>query len=389
MLAAIATSISIGFNILLPVVPALVERGGPHGAAGAATAAFFGAAVAGEVFTPWLMSRWSSARLLIGGQLITAAPSLVFAIPHAPASLMLGATAARGLGMGFTIVVSTALIAELAPPERRGHSVGIFGLALTAPGIVVPSIGVTLLEAGRVDAAALIAFAISLAGAVLVFMLPRHPVRTPGSTASLLGAFRRRGLVLLFSSFVLVSSSFGGVITFVPIALPAAGIGSAAAFLFVAGVARAATRWLAGVLGDRLPGRRVLVGSIGLTALGLIALASRATPLVVVFAGIAFGAGYGGAQTAFYLGMTGRGSSRHHNAVSALWNIGIDLGSSLGGSLMGLAASRYGYGAAIWGIPAVAVLALVPLLLAPGRPEPDSGAEPTEPLLGPARALGP
>ena len=67
MLAGIATSIAITFNMLLPVVPVLVERRGPHGAAGAATAALFMGAVAGELLTPWLMSRWSSSRLLVAG----------------------------------------------------------------------------------------------------------------------------------------------------------------------------------------------------------------------------------------------------------------------------------------------------------------------------------
>src|SRR6266849_7089227 len=62
VLAGIATSVAISFNILLPVVPVLMERRGPHGAAGAATAALFVGAVAGEVLTPWLMSRWSSPR---------------------------------------------------------------------------------------------------------------------------------------------------------------------------------------------------------------------------------------------------------------------------------------------------------------------------------------
>src|SRR5713226_9199304 len=70
VLAGIATSVAISFNVLLPVLPVLMERRGPHGAAGAATAALFVGAVAGEVLTPWLMSRWSSTRLLVVGQLM-------------------------------------------------------------------------------------------------------------------------------------------------------------------------------------------------------------------------------------------------------------------------------------------------------------------------------
>jgi predicted MFS family arabinose efflux permease len=371
VLAGIATSIAISFNVLLPVVPVLVERSGPHGAAGAATAALFIGAVAGELFTPWMLSRWSSSRLLVAGQMMTAVPSLVYVLPHAGATLMLAAASARGLGMGVAIVVSVVLVGELAAPERRGRSIGYFGLALSAPGIVVPSLGVALLEAGRVEVDALVAFVIGLAGALLVLRLPRAAAPIPGASTNLLSAFRRPGLLVIFAGFVLVSFSFGAVITFAPIALPATGIGSAAVFLFVAGAARAASRWAAGVLGDRRQGRLLLTASVGITLVGLVALASRANPAVVFFAALAFGAGYGAVQTTAYLAMTARGSNAHRNNVSALWNSGIDLGSSLGGSLLGLAAARFGYAAAIWAIPAVVAIAL-PLFLLPVKSLPDT-----------------
>ena len=387
MLAGIATSIAITFNMLLPVVPVLVERRGPHGAAGAATAALFMGAVAGELLTPWLMSRWSSSRLLVAGQLMTTVPSLVYALPQADASLMLAAAATRGLGMGVAIVVAVALVAELTPAARRGRAIGYFSFALSAPGIVLPSVAVSLLEAGRVDADALGAFIVGLGGALLALMLPQTAISRVSS--NVLHAFRRPGVLLIFAGFVMVSSSFGAVITFAPIALPAAGAGSAAAFLFVAGSARAATRWLAGVLGDRRPGRLVLAGGIGLTLAGLVALGIGSNPAVVLLAALGFGGGYGAVQTAAYLAMTARATSDHRNTISALWNSGIDLGASLGGSLLGLTAARFGYGTAIWVIPMVVLVAL-PILLAPARSMPaDARAESSGSAVEPAGAIGP
>ena len=76
-------------------------------------------------------------------------------------------------------------------------------------------------------------------------------------------------------------------------------------------------------------------------------------------------------ETAAYLAMTARGSSAHRNNVSALWNSGIDLGSSLGGTLLGLAAARFGYETAIWAIPVVVAIAL-PLFLVPVKPLKDA-----------------
>src|ERR1700716_3427418 len=147
VLASVGVSVSISFSVLLPVVPVLLERIGPHGAAGAATAALFAGSVVGELSTPWLMSRWGAAALLIAGQLLNAVPSLVYVFPRSSAWQMLAAAGMRGLGMGVAIVIAVTLVGELAAPKRRGRAIGYFGLALTAPGIVLPPIGVSLLAA--------------------------------------------------------------------------------------------------------------------------------------------------------------------------------------------------------------------------------------------------
>jgi MFS family permease len=367
LLAAIAVCISGTFSILLPVVPVMVERQGPHGAAGAATAALFIGGVVGELSTPWLMSRRSSTRLLFAGQILTALSSLVYLLPHAAVWAMLAAASARGVGMGVAIVVSVALLSELTPPHRRGVSIGSYGLALSAPSIFVPSIGVFLLAKGHSEIDFFIAFAVALAGALFALRLPARSGETALASTSLVGAFKRPGLLVIFVGFVLTSCSFGGVVTYAPIALPLDGLGSAAAFLLVAGTARAASRWLAGWLGDRRPARTVLIGGIASSLAGLIVLAAHGGPALVLIAGVGYGTGYGAVQTATYLAMTERTTSWDSGAMSALWNSGIDFGSSIGGSLVGLAAAHYGYGVAVWVLPVVVALSL-PFFLIPPLP---------------------
>jgi len=375
LIAALAVCIAINFQILLPVVPVLVERGGPHGIAGAATAALFIGAVAGELSTPWLMSRQRSTRLLIAGQVLTAVPSLVYVIPHAAVAVMIAAASARGLGMGVSIVVSVALLSELTAPGRRGTSIGYYGLALGAPGIVVPTLGVVLLANGQVAVDALIAFVSSLAGALFAVRLPDRETHLVKASTNLLVAMRRPGLLLVLGGFVLTSGSFGGVITYAPVALPLDGLGSAASFLFVAGATRAASRWLAGVLSDRWPARMVLIGGVVASLIGLVVLALHRDGATVLFAAAVYGAGYGAIQTAAFLAMSERGIPSDSGAISAFWNSGIDLGSSLGGTLIGLAAASYGYLAAVWVLPIVVAMSL-PLFLWRSTPISAAVAEP-------------
>jgi predicted MFS family arabinose efflux permease len=64
--------------------------------------------------------------------------------------------------------------------------------------------------------------------------------------------------------------------------------------------------------------------------------------------------------------MSESGTRSDAGAISALWNSAIDMGGSLGGSLVGIAAASYGYGAAVWVLPAVMALSL-PLFLWPTK----------------------
>jgi len=379
LLVVLAVSISVTFQILLPVVPVLVERAGPHGIAGAATAALFLGAVAGELASPWLLTIFRSRRLMVAGQVVTAVSSLVYLVPSASTPLMIGGAFVRGTGMGVAIVIATALIADLAHPARRGASIGSFGVAMSVPGVFVPSVGVFLLAAGRPEIDAVIACASSVIGMLAALRLPEHPRYAAGQQANLLGAIRRPGIGAVFGGYVLASCSFGGSLTFVPVALPLDGLGSAATYFLVAGATRAAGRGLSGFIVDRIGARSVLVGGILLSLLGLVALALHSNPAVVLVAGFAYGAGYGSIQTAAYVGMLERGTARESGAISALWNSGIDLGSSLGGTLIGITAAQAGYGPAAWVLPGAVLLAL-PLFFLPGRTLPVSETAAPEPL---------
>jgi predicted MFS family arabinose efflux permease len=121
------------------------------------------------------------------------------------------------------------------------------------------------------------------------------------------------------------------------------------------------------MLGDRYPPSAVLVGGAALSLAGLVVLALNGGPAGVLVSAAAYGTGYGAIQTSAFLTMIGRGARSETGAISALWNSGIDLGSSLGGTLIGLAAAHCGYGPAAWVLPIVVVLSL-PLFMVPAKP---------------------
>lgn len=369
LVAALAVCISVSFQILLPVVPVIAEHAGPHGIGGAATAALSAGAVIGEVWTPWLMSRMSSRRLLIFGQLVTAGASLVYVLPDLGAGTMIAAALGRGIGMGVAIVVSVATLSDLTPPDRRGTAIGQFGLALSLPGIFVPSFGLYLLSLGHLDFDAAIACVSGLAGAPVAFMIQDQAAQPVTAPAGLLATARQPRVAMVLAGFVLASCSFGGVFTFAPIALPLKGVGSATAFLLVAGVARALSRWWAGPLGDRRPIRQVVLTADALVLCSLVLLGLQVSGAGLLAVGFVYGIGYGAIQTTSFLALTQSASRRSVGALSALWNSGTDLGSALGGALLGIAAAQFGYLKAVWVLPAVVLISIALLLvgLQPGR----------------------
>jgi predicted MFS family arabinose efflux permease len=358
------------FQILLPVVPTLLERNGPHGAAGAGIATLFVFMVGGELVSPVLQSRWSAIELLIAGSLLLGIPSLVYAVPYANDAWLLAATAFRGLGMGVTVVVLVVLATELVPSSRRGSAFGHLGLVMGIPAVVAPSIGVWLVGNGRDKIAATTGFLAAVMTALLALAL-RTPSAGRGNTGvDLFAQLRRPGLRAVFVSFGLASCAYGGIFTFVPVALPKSGMASALVFFLAFGSCRAVSRWLSGHLGDRYSAFRLLAIGLALSVGGLAIFAGRPEPAFVLIGAGAYGFGNGAAQTGAYLLMIMRGASTEHFAVSALWNSAMDIGSGLGGAMIGMAAAFYGYPIAFWLIPVAGVASLSVLALNNRRPQP-------------------
>jgi predicted MFS family arabinose efflux permease len=233
----------------------------------------------------------------------------------------------------------------------------------------------------HVAVAAFIAFLGGLGSALLALSLPERSSAAPAFATNILGGVRRPGLLALFGGFALVSCTFGGVITYAPVALATAGLGSAAVFFAVAGAARAASRWVSGVIGDSQPSHLLLAGGVGITAVGLVALAVHGGPVTVLIAAVAYGMGYGTMQTGSYLAMVERGGRSDSAVTSALWNSATDVGAGAGGTMVGLTAAAYGYATAVWVMPIVLLLS-VPVLWSAGSSKPriivDSDPAPTD-----------
>jgi predicted MFS family arabinose efflux permease len=358
----------LGTTLLVPVLPAVMARSGGASGAGLVTALFYFPAVATQLRMPHAMTRYPARTLLVVAFVLMGAPCFAYAAADGSVGLILAATAVRGVGFGIATVASGTLIAQLAPPRRRGTVIGYAGLASGIPPVFAPAAGVSLLDHGGASAVFLIAGGLGLAGALLSVLLEQRPAAGRERPHGLLHAAREQALAWPFSWFLLVSLTRGASLSFASLWLVRGGLASAASFLLAFGTFAYLARWGGGRLADR-SGTRVLVLPGALAALaGLVLLASGNGPgLVVVAAGVLFGAGYGLLQSASQLDMLARGGSDGFAVATTAFNIAIDCGVGLGGVLLGLVAAAAGYATAFWVLPGVMTVALG-IMLAERRP---------------------
>jgi MFS family permease len=356
----------VNFQVLLSTAPVLMERAAHRGGAGLANTVLLGFTTAAQLVCPMLLLRFRHRTLLVAGLLLQGLPSMLYLLDGSIVA-QLSASALRGMGFGLTTVAVSVILIELAPVAMRGTFLGYFGLASAVPNIFMQAVGLQLLQSGLLWVDVVIAAGTGIAGALAAAAI-RPPERELAPAQIQRGyGLGDRGLAALVVAFVLISVTWGGTVTFLPVALPPAGVESAAAFLLVSGVTRAVGRYVAGPFSDSMPSRRLLVASGVILTVGLGLTASRGGAAAAIAGAAAYGLGSGAFQTVVYVAMLARAKEAHFGTVSALWNISIDLGGVIGTSTLGLMAAIYGYAPVLWAMPLLGLLA-IPVVIAAFTP---------------------
>ncbi|HEY3003565.1 MAG TPA: MFS transporter [Kribbellaceae bacterium] len=332
LLVAAAGS-GLSFYLLLSVVPLYVATSGSVAGAGLTTGVLLLSTVVVELAMTALIARFGYRSVIAAGLVLLGAPAALLPLTAA-LPLVLAVCVARGAGLAVMFVAGTALTAELVPPSRRGEGLGLYGVVVGVPAVVGLPAGVYL--SGRIGFGTvfLLAAVTALAGLVAVSGLPGRDGR-PAAADGHAGLFRGPGLRTAVV-FAVAALAAGVVVTFLPLAVSPARGRLVAGALFVQALLAPVSRWLAGWYGDRRGHRHLLVPALLLTATGVAAL-SRFDSAVAVLAGmVAFGIGFGAAQSITLGVMFDQAGPGAHGRISALWNLAYDLGMGGGALAFGL-----------------------------------------------------
>ncbi|MGY1725203.1 MFS transporter [Blastococcus sp. SYSU DS0533] len=333
----------VSYFLTLASLPAYAVAGGAaESTAGVVTAVFLVVTIAVQSVVPAFVGRFGTGPVFVAGLLALGVPSPFYVLDDGVGWIS-ALSAVRGAGFAVITVLGATLAARVAPPERRGESIGLYGLAIALPNMAAVPVGVALVLGGHVGLLSWLA-----ASPVLGLLFLPALLRAAGGGEEPAPAGNARAAVraALAPSVVLfvVTTAGGGFVTFLPIDRPDGQLATAALLLW--GLTGALSRWRAGVLADRLGTALLLPLSVLTAAVGLAVTGAGlwwGTGWVLLGAAL-FGAGFGGVQNLTLLRAFARAGERGTTAASALWNASFDAGTAAGALLLGFA-----YGAA--GLP--------------------------------------
>jgi MFS family permease len=343
----------IAVGSVLPVLPRYVH--GPLHSGDLAVGVVIGSyAITGLLLRP-VAGRLADTRgrrptVLLGAFLISLSGLLY--LPHLGIPGLIVARLVLGVGEGSLYTAGSAWIVDLAPVERRGRILGLYGLAVWGGLSVGPLLGELVLHASGYETVWICAAALPLLGAAIAIRVPDpfrplahaepHPLIAPEAV--------RPGCAV-----GLASVGYATLAAFIVLLLESRGVGHGATVFAAFAAMIVLARVLAGQLPDRYGPAPVAIGAVLVEAAGLLLIALSHSLVAAMVGGMAMGAGFSLLNPSLMLIAVGRVSQAARGAAMGTYTAFFDAGVGLGAPLAGLVAALSSYEGAFAFAAAVAV----------------------------------
>ena len=365
--AALLAFLAIG--AALPVLPAYVH--GPLHAGDVSVGIVVGAFALTAVVCRPLAGRQADERgrrmVLVVGALVMALGGGLYVLASSVPALV-AARLVVGAGEGAVYTAGATWAVDLAPEDRRGLALSIFGLAVWGGLSLGPLIGELLRSGLGYEAVWTITVLLPLAGATIAARLPE-----PGRELSARARRRLTGLAFIPRAayrpglaLALANLGYAALAGFVVLHLRARGIGGGAIVFTAFAIAVFASRLVLSRLPDRAGAHRTAAAAGLLEALGLLIIAAAHSLPVALAGAIVIGVGFSMLFPSLALMVVGDvGEDRRGSALGAFTAF-FDIGVGLGAPIAGATAALAGY-PAVFVLAAAAALGTAALALAHAR----------------------
>jgi MFS family permease len=354
----------LAVGAVLPVLPRYVH--GPLDAGNIAVGIVVGSyAITGLLLRPFAGRladhRGRKPTVLIGAALV-AIGGFMYLLPLGVAGLI-AARLVLGAGEGAVFTAGSAWIVDLAPVERRGRVIGLYGLAVWAGLSIGPLFGELLLHASGYTPVWVLAGVLPLIGAAIATRIP-DPFQPSPRIEDEHHPLIEREAVRPGAALALGSIGYATVAAFVVLHLEARGVGHGATVFGAFATMVVLTRLVGGDLPDRIGPVRVAIAAALVEAAGLIAIGLAQSMVVAIAGALAMGAAFSLLYPSLSLIVVSRVSDTRRGAALGTFTAFFDAGVGFGAPLAGAMAALTSYEGAFLLSATIALVSAATIALA-------------------------
>jgi MFS family permease len=354
----------VAVGAVLPVLPHYVD--GPLGGGKIEVGIVIGCyAITGLLLRPFagrFADRRGRRSTVIVGSLLSTLAGLLYLLPLGIGGLI-AARLVLGAGEGAVFTAGSAWIVDLAPEDRRGRVIGLYGLAVWGGLSAGPLFGELIKHAGGYTAVWIFAAAAPLLGAAIAARVPDpfrpRPESAHGRQALIAREAIRPGVALAMGSI-----GYAAVASFVVLHLDDRGVGHGALVFGAFATMVVLTRLVGGNLPDRIGPARVATAAALVEALGLATIAIAQSLPVALLGALAMGAAFSLLYPSLSLIVVNQVPEARRGAALGTFTAFFDAGVGIGAPLAGVAAALTSYEGAFLLVAAVAVASATMIALA-------------------------
>lgn len=270
----------------------------------------------------------------------------------------------QGIQWGISTSAYFTAAVDIIPLKKRGRGIGYFGLAFNIAMAIGPAAGLLIMGNGRYSLLFISGFILSMLGALLLFRVRFPKFERPHHLRfSWTGLFAKRSLPVTIN-VLLVSSTFGGLVTFLAIYAREQGLEAYTGLYFtLMAVGMGLARIFAGPIFDRFGPRIISLLGIVLAAVGFWLLAGIPQCSCFLASSIIIGIGIGVVVPSFQTMANNVVAKERRGVANSTFLTGLDLGIGLGSLYTGLLSDLFSLRVAFHAASGLLVIGLLVFFL--------------------------
>lgn len=267
--------------------------------------------------------------------------------------------AAHGLAHASFLSGSMAYVADMAPPNRRGEVIGIYGTSNVVAMALFPAWGAAIIkDTGSFPYLFMVSAITAAVGFAAITLLGDiRPLAGPGlKHLSIMETGRRRGVLIPSLALFSGATSYGALLTFLPLFAPQRGLNDFGIFFTVYAASTILSRVAAGRLSDRIGRRKVIIPFMIVLAVAVFLLPFMNSLWMLAVIGVLFGLGFGSFYPTLNALVVDLTPPPERGGALAFFTAFMDVGITTGSMVLGFAGGLLGY-PVMYGLCGVIVLA--------------------------------